>query len=47
MRWRTASCLTRGTVKKQLQQIDAQLEVRSLHRALLWARELGLLHDEP
>lgn len=41
-----ALCVSRDTVKKHLQQIYAKLGVRSVHRALLRALELGLLGNE-
>ena len=40
-----ALCITRDTVKKHLARIYRKLEVNSLHRALLRARELGLLDE--
>lgn len=41
-----ALCLTRDTVKKHLTHIYLKLKVNSLHRALLRAKELGLLEEK-
>ncbi len=41
-----ALCIRRDTVKKHLVRIYRKLEVNSLHRALLRAKELGLLDEQ-
>lgn len=38
--------ITPDTVKKHLQHIYAKLGVKSLHRAILCAMKLGLLHND-